>query len=66
MEAAAAPPAAAPRLLTAAAVGGLVALSLGIYGNVHDPANDLAITLGFGAAWTMNFRDNTLSRAEVR
>ena len=54
MEAAAAPPpAASSRLLLAGAVGALVAVSLGIYGNVHDPANDLAITLGFRNTITM-------------
>jgi hypothetical protein len=54
MEAAAAPqPDAGSRLLVAGAVGALVALSLGIYGNVHDPANDLAITLGFRDTITM-------------
>ena len=54
MEAAAAPPpAAGSRLLVAGTVGALVALSLGIYGNVHDPANDLAITLGFKDTITM-------------
>jgi len=55
MEAAAAPPppAASSRLLLAGAVGALVAVSLGIYGNVHDPANDLTITLGFRDTITM-------------
>ena len=54
MEAAAATRAGAgPRLLAAAAVGALVAVSLGIYGNVHDPASDLAITLGFHDTITM-------------
>jgi hypothetical protein len=54
MEAAAAPRSdAAPRLLAAAAVGALVALSLGIYGNLHDPASDLAISLGFRDTITM-------------
>jgi hypothetical protein len=54
MEAAAAPPpAASSRLLLAGAVGALVAVSLGIYGNVHDPANDLAVTLGFRDTITM-------------
>jgi len=41
------------RLLVAGAVGALVALSLGIYGNVHEPASDLAITLGFSDTITM-------------
>jgi Family of unknown function (DUF6529) len=53
MEATAARSDAAPRLLAAAAVGALVAVSLGIYGNVHDPADDLAITLGFQDTITM-------------
>jgi hypothetical protein len=53
MEAAAAPSPAAPRLLVAATLGALVAVSLGIYGNVHDPANDLSITLGFKDTITM-------------
>jgi hypothetical protein len=33
--------------------GALVALTLGIYGNVHDPASDLSITLGFRDTITM-------------
>jgi hypothetical protein len=41
------------RLLLAGALGALVALSLGIYGNVHDPASDLLITLGFKDTITM-------------
>lgn len=41
------------RLLTAGAAGALVALSLGIYGTVHEPATDLAITLGFTDTITM-------------
>jgi len=54
MEAAAAPqPDSGSRLLVAGTVGALVAVSLGIYGNVHDPANDLAITLGFRDTITM-------------
>jgi hypothetical protein len=53
MEAAAARSDSGPRLLAAGAVGALVAVSLGIYGNVHDPANDLAITLGFKDTITM-------------
>jgi hypothetical protein len=44
---------AARGLLVAGTVGALVALSLGIYGNVHDPASDLAITLGFKDTITM-------------
>jgi hypothetical protein len=41
------------RLLLAALTGGLVSLSLGIYGSVHDPASDLAITLGFQSTISM-------------
>jgi hypothetical protein len=41
------------RLLLAGAVGAFVAVSLGVYGNVHDPASDLSITLGFKDTITM-------------
>jgi hypothetical protein len=41
------------RLLAAGAVGAVVALTIGIYANVHDPASDLAITLGFKNTITM-------------
>ena len=50
---AASPSTGGTRLLLAGAVGALVALSLGIYGNVHDPASDLLITLGFKDTITM-------------
>jgi len=46
-------PDAGPRILAAGVVGALVAVSLGIYGNVHDPASDLSITLGFRDTITM-------------
>ncbi len=46
-------PSSGGRLLLAGGVGALVALSLGIYGNVHDPAADLSITLGFEDTITM-------------
>ena len=46
-------PSSGGRLLLAGTVGALVALSLGIYGNVHDPATDLSITLGFKDTITM-------------
>jgi hypothetical protein len=46
-------PSSGGRLLLAGTVGALVALSLGIYGNVHDPAADLSITLGFADTITM-------------
>src|SRR4051794_35286410 len=48
-----APDRAGSRLLLAGAIGALVALTLGIYGNVHEPASDLAITLGFKDTITM-------------
>jgi hypothetical protein len=41
------------RLLLAGTVGALVALTVGVYGNVHDPASDLSITLGFSDTITM-------------
>ncbi len=41
------------RLLVAGLLGALVALTLGLYGNVHDPATDLTITLGFTDTITM-------------
>ena len=40
-------------LLAAGALGALVALSLGLYGNVHEPASDLSVTLGFKDTVTM-------------
>jgi uncharacterized protein DUF6529 len=43
----------AGRLLLAGLVGAGVALTLGIYSNVHDPASDLGITLGFTNTITM-------------
>jgi len=46
-------PSSGGRLLLAGTVGALVALTLGIYGNVHDPASDLSITLGFSDTITM-------------
>jgi hypothetical protein len=46
-------PAAGGRLLAAGALGAVVALSLGIYGNAHSPATDLSITLGFKDTITM-------------
>ena len=41
------------RLLLAGGVGAAIALTLGIYGNAHDPATDLSITLGFADTITM-------------
>jgi hypothetical protein len=53
MESSAAHSGSGGRLLLAGTLGALVALSLGIYGNVHDPASDLSITLGFKDTITM-------------
>src|SRR5262249_2423308 len=47
------PDRAGQRLLLAGVLGALVAMSLGLYGNVHDPASDLSITLGFTDTITM-------------
>jgi Family of unknown function (DUF6529) len=44
---------ATPRLLLAAAVGAAVALSLGIYANVHDPSQRLVFTLFFSSTIAM-------------
>ncbi|MEO8688608.1 MAG: DUF6529 family protein [Solirubrobacteraceae bacterium] len=41
------------RLLLVAGTGAAIALSLGIYGNAHEPATDLSITLGFANTITM-------------
>ena len=43
----------APRLLTAVALGAAVALSLGIYGRVHDPSQELVFTLIFSSTIAM-------------
>ena len=42
-----------PRLLVAGVLGALVAMTLGLYGSIHDPASDLSITLGFEDTITM-------------
>lgn len=41
------------RLLIAGLIGAGVALTLGIYANVHTPASDLTITLGFTSTITL-------------
>jgi uncharacterized protein DUF6529 len=46
-------PSSGARLLLAGGIGAAIALSLGIYGNAHDPATDLSITLGFANTITM-------------
>jgi hypothetical protein len=43
----------APKLLVAAGLGAAVALSLGIYGNVHDPSQKLVFTLFFSSTIAM-------------
>ena len=40
-------------LLGIGALGAMVAIALGVYGHVHDPASDLTITLGFADTITM-------------
>jgi hypothetical protein len=44
---------AVPRLLLAAGLGASVALTLGIYGNVHDPSQKLVFTLVFSSTISM-------------
>ena len=46
-------PASAPRLLLAAGVGAAIALSLGVYGSVHDPSGRLVFTLFFSSTIAM-------------
>lgn len=41
------------RLLLAGVLGALVAMTLGLYGHLHDPASDLSISLGFTDTITM-------------
>jgi hypothetical protein len=43
----------APRLLAAAGLGAAVALTLGIYGRVHDPSQQLVFTLSFSSTIAM-------------
>jgi uncharacterized protein DUF6529 len=47
------PDRAGTRLLLAGVIGALVAMTLGLYGHLHDPASDLSITLGFADTITM-------------
>jgi hypothetical protein len=46
-------PSPAPRLLLAAGLGAAVALTLGIYGSVHDPSQELVFTLLFSSTIAM-------------
>jgi Family of unknown function (DUF6529) len=43
----------APRLLVAVGLGAAVALTLGIYGRVHDPSQELVFTLVFSSTIAM-------------
>ncbi len=47
------PDRAGARLLLAGVLGALVAMTLGLYGHLHDPASDLSISLGFTDTITM-------------
>jgi hypothetical protein len=47
------PDRAGTRLLLAGVLGALVAMTLGLYGHLHDPASDLSISLGFTDTITM-------------
>jgi hypothetical protein len=53
MEATTAGRPASTKLLGAAALGAAVALTLGVYGNVHDPSQRLSITLFFASTIAM-------------
>ena len=63
MEAAAAPRPASTRLLLAAAIGAAVAIALGVYGNVHDPSQELVFTLFFSSTISMKVWFATLAVA---
>ena len=47
------PDRAGARLLLAGVLGAVVAMTLGLYGHLHDPASDLSISLGFTDTITM-------------
>src|SRR3954466_6896445 len=53
MEAASAARPASPRLLIAILAGAAVALTLGVYGHVHDPSQKLVFTLFFSSTIAM-------------
>jgi hypothetical protein len=50
---AARPSAVPPRLVLAAGIGAAVALTLGVYGHVHDPSQKLVFTLGLSSTIAM-------------
>ena len=52
-----------PRLLLAAGIGAAVALTLGVYGNVHDPSQKLVFTLGFSSTIAMKVWLGTIALA---
>src|SRR3954447_6903700 len=64
MEAAATPaPRSTSRLLLAAGFGAVVALTLGIYGHVHDPSGKLVFTLFFSSTIAMKVWFATVAAA---
>src|SRR3954452_21860632 len=64
MEAASTPtPRSTSRLLLAAGLGALVALTLGIYGHVHDPSGKLVFTLFFSSTIAMKVWLATIAAA---
>ena len=63
MEAAAVTRAGPNRLLVAAAAGAAVALALGVYGNVHDPSQELVFTMFFSSTISMKVWFATLALA---
>jgi Family of unknown function (DUF6529) len=63
MEARAASQPASVRLLLIAALGAAVALALGVYGNVHDPSQELVFTLFFSSTIAMKVWFGTLAVA---
>jgi hypothetical protein len=63
VEAAAATRPASTRLLVAAAAGAAVALALGVYGNVHDPSQELVFTMFFSSTISMKVWFATLAVA---
>jgi hypothetical protein len=56
-------PEAAPRLLLAAGIGAAVAVTLGVYGRVHDPTQELVFTLFFSSTIAMKVWFGTLAAA---
>src|SRR5215210_3679649 len=63
MEAATAGRPASLKLLVAVAAGAAVALALGVYGNVHDPSQQLVFTLVFSSTISMKVWFGTIAVA---